>query len=207
MLFSSIAFIFLFLPVFLGVSLLSGMRTAALLTGSVAFYTWGEGQYVLLLGALIALNYAVACWLDRREGRVRVLALVAALAIDLGVLLLFKYADFVVTNLQLLVPALELKPLGLKLPLGISFFTFQLLSYLVDVYRREVKPESSVMRFATYILMFPHLIAGPIVRMRRDSRRAGSPSSVPRSLRPRRSIFHRRSLPESARCKHTWTGG
>lgn len=164
MLFSSIIFIFYFFPVFLCIYLLSGMRTAALLTGSVFFYTWGEGPYVLLLAALILLNFWIGRWLDRREGRARKIALGAVLAIDLSVLGLFKYADFVVANINGLIPALDLPQPHFKLPLGISFFTFQLVSYLVDIYRGKVTSESSVARFATYILMFPHLIAGPIVR-------------------------------------------
>jgi alginate O-acetyltransferase complex protein AlgI len=164
MLFSSIVFIFYFFPVFSGIYLLSGMRTAVLLTGSVFFYTWGEGPYILLLGALILLNFWAGRWLDRHAGRARKFALFAVLAIDLGVLGLFKYADFFVFNANNLIPILELPQPHLKLPLGISFFTFQLVSYLVDVYRGKVASESGVTRFATYILMFPHLIAGPIVR-------------------------------------------
>ena len=164
MLFSSIIFIFIFLPVFLSAYFLSGMRTAVLVTGSAVFYVWGEGAYIVLLLALIALNFVVARMLDRLHGKARVLALTSAIAIDLGVLGLFKYTDFLVANLKMIFPALAMQPPGLKLPLGISFFTFQLLSYLVDVYRRQVASESSLPRFATYILMFPHLIAGPIVR-------------------------------------------
>ena len=164
MLFSSITFIFFFLPVFLSVYLLSGMRTAVLLTGSVAFYTWGEGLYVLLLGALIVVNFTIVRWLGRSQGRTRLLTLISALTINLGILALFKYADFIIANLQLILPTQALQPLGLKLPLGISFFIFQLLSYIADVYRRRVEPEPNLLRFATYILMFPHLIAGPIVR-------------------------------------------
>jgi len=164
MLFSSIVFIFYFVPAFLALYLLTGMRTAVLLTGSVIFYTWGEGPYVLMLGALILLNFVVARWLDQHVGSRRTAALVAALCINLGVLGLFKYADFIIANLKILVPALRIEQPNLKLPLGISFFTFQLVSYLVDVFRGRVPSEQRLGRFATYILMFPHLIAGPIVR-------------------------------------------
>jgi alginate O-acetyltransferase complex protein AlgI len=163
-LFSSILFIFYFLPVFLAAYLALGLRTSVLLTGSVLFYTWGEGGYVFLLGGLIVLNHLLSRMIAAREGAARRGWLVAALLVDFGVLATFKYADFIVENIDRLLPWFELQGPGLKLPLGISFFTFQLVSYLVDVYRRDVEPESRLDRFATYILMFPHLIAGPIVR-------------------------------------------
>lgn len=163
MLFSSITFIFYFLPVFLATYLASGLRTAVLLGGSVLFYTWGEGAYVVLLGALIAINYGLGHRIDRAAAGRRLL-LTAGVVLNLGTLALFKYYDFVLANLQHLVPTLGLKPLGLKLPLGISFFVFQLISYQMDVYAGRVHPEGRLSRFATYILMFPHLIAGPIVR-------------------------------------------
>jgi alginate O-acetyltransferase complex protein AlgI len=100
----------------------------------------------------------------RRQGAWQKLALVAALIIDVGTLGTFKYADFVLANLRLVVPSLQVRPLGLQLPLGISFFVFQLVSYQLDVYWKRVDPEHRMSRFAAYILMFPHLIAGPIVR-------------------------------------------
>jgi alginate O-acetyltransferase complex protein AlgI len=164
MLFSSIIFIFGFLPVFISIYIFSGMRTAILLLGSVFFYTWGEGPYVLLLGCLIIFTYISANYILKFNGKKKLVLFSVAVAVDLGALILFKYVDFVTSNLSIIFPSFGLKPLGLKLPLGISFFTFQLLSYLFDVYRGEVRRESSLARFATYILMFPHLIAGPIVR-------------------------------------------
>ena len=163
MLFSSIIFIAYFLPVFLFAYYLSGMRTAALLTGSVIFYVWGEGGYIFLLVVLIAANYLAAHRIAR-GGRSAKYWLIACLSLDVGVLGLFKYADFLIANVNQLYGVDLIKPLGLQLPLGISFFTFQLISYIADVYRREVEPERKPLAFATYILMFPHLIAGPIVR-------------------------------------------
>mgnify|MGYP003575536009 CR=1 FL=1 len=164
MLFSSIPFIFYFLPVFLAVYLASGLRTAVLLVGSLLFYTWGEGAYVLLLGVLIVINFTLARHVSEGGARSRQWVLGLSLVLNVGTLGLFKYFDFVIANLRLLVPALGLEPLGLKLPLGISFFVFQLVSYQMDVYFKRVTPEERLARFATYILMFPHLIAGPIVR-------------------------------------------
>jgi alginate O-acetyltransferase complex protein AlgI len=164
MLFSSIIFTVYFLPVFLVLYLVTGFRTSVLLTGSVIFYTWGEGEYVLLLAGLIALNFMLTRALSRQAGRTRSLYLVLALVVDLGVLGTFKYGNFIFEIINAAAGRPLLPSLHLRLPLGISFFTFQLISYLVDVYRGQVKTEASLLRFATYILMFPHLIAGPIVR-------------------------------------------
>jgi alginate O-acetyltransferase complex protein AlgI len=163
MLFSSIIFIAYFLPVFLAFYYASGMRTAVLLTGSVVFYVWGEGPYILLLAALIGVNHWISLRIGASGARRRAW-LICAISIDLAVLGFFKYYNFAADNLDALFGATLLPPLELRLPLGISFFTFQLISYVVDVYRGSVSPERRPMAFATYILMFPHLIAGPIVR-------------------------------------------
>ena len=164
MLFSSIVFIFYFLPVLLLFYYASGLRTAVLLAGSVVFYTWGEGGYVLLLVALIAINFVFGRAIDGSEGRRRAWLLAIAIAIDLGVLGLFKYGGFIAHNVDALLHTNALPVTHFKLPLGISFFTFQLISYLIDIKRGAIRPEPDPLRFATYILMFPHLIAGPIVR-------------------------------------------
>ena len=165
MVFSSIIFIFYFLPVFLLGYYLAGWRTGALLVGSVAFYVWGEGPYIFLLGGLILVNYLSALGLDRLTSEGKRVALIAAtVVIDFGVLGVFKYAGFLAHNLDAILPGSPLPQIKLALPLGISFFTFQLVSYLADVARGQVKAEKDLIRFAAYILMFPHLIAGPIVR-------------------------------------------
>ena len=165
MVFSSVIFIFYFLPVFLLGYYVSGWRAGALLTGSVAFYVWGEGGYVFLLLGLIGLNYAGSRWLDATADRKRRIAILAALVIaDFAVLGFFKYSEFLAQNLNLLLGRVVVPEAQQELPLGISFFTFQLVSYAVDVHRGSVKVERDLTRFAAYILMFPHLIAGPIVR-------------------------------------------
>jgi len=165
MVFSSIIFIFYFLPIFLLGYYLSGWRTAALLAGSAAFYVWGEGPYIFLLAALILVNFAGSRVLAAAEGPGRRRAILTGLVVlDLGVLGVFKYAGFLAQNLNLILPGAPLPQIELALPLGISFFTFQLISYVADVYWRRVEVEPSLTRFAAYILMFPHLIAGPIVR-------------------------------------------
>ncbi|WP_304218196.1 MBOAT family protein [Phenylobacterium aquaticum] len=163
MLFSSIIFIFYFLPLFLIGYYASGWRTGALLVGSAVFYTWGEGAYVLLLAGLIVVNWAGGLAVAR-AGRGRGLWLAALIVLDLGVLGYFKYAGFLAQNLNVILPGHPLPSIVQRLPLGISFFTFQLISYAVDVHRGAVKVERDPLKFAAYILMFPHLIAGPIVR-------------------------------------------
>jgi alginate O-acetyltransferase complex protein AlgI len=163
--FSSVIFIFYFLPVFLLGYYVSGWRAGVLLLGSAAFYAWGEGAFVVLLLGLIGLNYAGSLWLDAiaaKSGRAAVLA--ALVAADFSVLGVFKYSGFLAHNLNRLMPGAHLPEASHALPLGISFFTFQLVSYAVDVQRGTVKVERDLVRFAAYILMFPHLIAGPIVR-------------------------------------------
>jgi len=163
--FSSVIFIFYFLPVFLLGYYVSGWRAGALLAGSAAFYVWGEGGYVFLLLGLIGLNYAGSLWLDATADRRRRLTILAGLVIaDFLVLGFFKYSAFLAHNLNGLLRQPLVPEVGQALPLGISFFTFQLVSYAVDVHRGAVKVERDLIRFAAYILMFPHLIAGPIVR-------------------------------------------
>src|SRR5262245_43073981 len=131
MVFSSIVFIFYFLPVFLLGYYAAGCWIGLLLLGSAVFYTWGEGPYVLLLLALIGLNYAGSLGVAaaRRPGRRR--AFVAGLiAADLAVLGVFKYAGFLAHTLNAVLPGSPLPEVKLALPLGISFFTFQLISYV-----------------------------------------------------------------------------
>ncbi|WP_442957950.1 MBOAT family O-acyltransferase, partial [Phenylobacterium sp.] len=181
MVFSSVIFIFYFLPVFLVGYYASGWRAGALLVGSAAFYVWGEGAYVFLLGGLIALNYAGSLAIAAaKTPRGRLALLVSLVVADFAVLAWFKYAGFIAANLNTALPGDPLPAIETTLPLGISFFTFQLVSYVVDVHRGTVKVERDPLRFAAYILMFPHLIAGPIVRyadirdeMHADRRKSG----------------------------------
>src|SRR5579871_5134142 len=130
MVFSSVIFIFYFLPVFLLGYYVSGWRAGALLVGSAVFYVWGEGAYVFLLLALIGLNYAGSRWLDATAAPKRRIAILATVvAIDFGVLGFFKYSQFLAHNLNQALPWLRLPEAHQALPLGISFFTFQLVSY------------------------------------------------------------------------------
>lgn len=168
MLFSSAIFLFLFLPVTLGVYFAAPrrLRNAALLALSLLFYAWGEKGYVLLIAASIALNYGLGLWLDAwRERRAGNYLLALAIASNVGLLILFKYANFVVANLNTVLPqALIWKPI--HLPIGISFFTFEAIAYLVDIRRGETRAERNPIDFGLFMSLFPHLIAGPVVRYR-----------------------------------------
>ncbi len=169
MVFSSTTFLFAFLPlVLLGHALLKGIpaRNAFLLIFSLLFYAWGEGWGIGLMLLSISINYASGLLIENQPHRKRQW-LAIALAINLALLMGFKYANFLVDNLNALFqwgdfPTIYLAPV--HLPVGISFFTFQALSYVVDVYRGETPAQRNPLRVALYISLFPQLIAGPIVR-------------------------------------------
>ncbi|MFN3212311.1 MAG: MBOAT family O-acyltransferase [Henriciella sp.] len=162
MVFSSAAFLFLFLPVFLAIYLLARRwANLAILLFSLLFYFIGEGWFVLILLISITLNYAFGLGIGLENKR-RKLWLALGLCANLGLLFYFKYTLFFVS--QVLGFPESALPEKIHLPIGISFFTFQGISYLVDVYRGQVKAERSISQVATYIAMFPQLIAGPIVR-------------------------------------------
>jgi alginate O-acetyltransferase complex protein AlgI len=167
MVFSSPLFLFLFLPVVLTVYLLlPGIRAKNfwLLLASLVFYAWGEISFVFLLLASTLMNYGLGLWIGRSEipGR-RKLAVAVAVIINVGILAVFKYADLVVNStnvlLHLAIPAPKI-----SLPIGISFFTFHALSYVIDIYRRKWTPARDPKDTALYIFFFPQLIAGPILR-------------------------------------------
>ncbi len=163
MVFSSPTFLFVFLPLSLALYFaVRGMalKNAVLLILSLAFYAWGEPVMIAVMLASIGFNYTAARWIDGREGRARAGALGAAVAVNLAVLIVFKYANFLSANLALI----GIKRTQIALPLGISFFTFHALSYLIDVYRRRFAANRSLREVALYIAFFPQLIAGPIVR-------------------------------------------
>jgi alginate O-acetyltransferase complex protein AlgI len=171
MLFSSTLFLFVFLPVFLGLYLALPnirLRNALLLAGSLFFYAWGETVYVLILVASIGLNYVLGLWIERQRDRpAGHRALVLAVGLNLLILTLFKYANFLIDNLNLVLGGLGVDPIVLApvhLPLGISFFSFQAITYAVDIYRRQASAQKNPLRVALYIALFPQLIAGPIVR-------------------------------------------
>lgn len=165
MVFSSLIFIFRFLPVFLLVYYLVPRywKNAVLLIGSIVFYAFGEPKYVLLIIASVLVNYLLAAGIGRSRGRaVRTLLLLVDIIFNIGILGFFKYLGFVIENINSISGSAFTVP-QIELPLGISFFTFQILSYVIDVYRRRIPYDRSLVDLGTYILMFPQLIAGPIV--------------------------------------------
>jgi alginate O-acetyltransferase complex protein AlgI len=172
MVFASPIFVFLFLPVTLAAyfAVPCRARNAVLLATSVVFYAWGEGPYLVLVAASVLANWGFGLAIGRaHDARVRARWLGVAVAANLGVLAVFKYANFAIANINALAPLLALSPLAvavIPLPLGISFFTFHAISYVVDVYKRNANAERRLPDFALYILLFPQLIAGPIIRWR-----------------------------------------
>jgi alginate O-acetyltransferase complex protein AlgI len=174
--FSSPTFLFVFLPLTLALYFaVRGMalKNAVLLVLSLAFYAWGEPVMVAVMLGSIGFNYAAGRWIDGREGRARSGALAIGIAVNLAVLIVFKYANFLSANAAALFGGLMggMKRTQIALPLGISFFTFHALSYLIDVYRRRFAANRSLREVALYIAFFPQLIAGPIVRYRTIARR------------------------------------
>ena len=168
MLFSSIEFILIFLPIFLGCYYLTPrkFRNYILLAGSLFFYGYGEPQYLILILLSIFINYEVACFLDRSEKRrTRKVWFSIGMIYNFGMLILFKYSGFLIINFAQIPGLGFLKSIQFQptLPLGISFYTFQIVSYMIDVYRKDIWAESNVIQLATYLCMFPQLIAGPIL--------------------------------------------
>lgn len=166
MLFSSLTFIFRFLPAALLVYAVSPkrMKNVVLLLFSLFFYAWGEPLYVFLMLATIAATYFCGLLLERfQKPLARRLVMLGGLLLLLGSLGYFKYANFFLESFHA-VTGLPVPVLNIALPIGISFYTFQALSYLFDVYRNEVPAQRNPLLLATYITMFPQLVAGPIVR-------------------------------------------
>ena len=163
MVFSNLIFLYLFLPLCLAAYFLCRSipaKNAVLIVFSLIFYAWGEPVYLFLMIAAAAVNWGFGLLIEKRHKRV---FLVLALVLDLGSLAVFKYTGFVVENLNALFGASIPVPV-IALPIGISFYTFQALSYTVDVWRGDVPAQRSFAKFLLYISLFPQLIAGPIVR-------------------------------------------
>jgi len=168
MVFASPLFLFLFLPIVLLAHFAApqAWRNLFLLIASLIFYAWGELLFVWVMLFSIGANWLWGLAIERSRRR-RHWVLTLAVAFNLGLLGIFKYLDFLTENLNLLLDALGVAPLplpGLRLPLGISFFTFHALSYLIDVHRGVNVAQRSLPQFALYISFFPQLIAGPIIR-------------------------------------------
>ena len=166
MLFSSIPFLFYYLPIVIGVYFLlpKSLKNGWLLLTSLGFYAWGEPKYVLLMIATICLFYGCGLAMEKAtQKRWKKFWLAVSAVIGLGALGVFKYADFFAQSVNA-VTGIGLPLLKLALPIGISFYTFQCLSYIVDVYRGNVQVQKNLISFGAYVALFPQLIAGPIVR-------------------------------------------
>ena len=162
MLFTSISFLYYFLPVviILYFAMPKKAKNVILLIASLIFYFYGEPKYIFLMLAEIIIAYFGAILIDKYKSKK---LLILILTIHLGLLGIFKYADFTIKNINFLFKS-QIPLLKLALPIGISFFTFQIISYIVDVYNGKVKVQKSFIKLATYVSLFPQLIAGPIVR-------------------------------------------
>lgn len=166
MLFSSIPFLYYFLPavLFLYAMVPGKLKNMVLLFASLFFYGWGGISYVVLMISSILIGYVFGLLIGTSKSpKNKRWLLIIYVAISIGILGYFKYADFFIANVNS-ITGLKIPLLKVVLPIGISFYTFQVLSYVVDVYRGDTKPQFNVFTLAAYVSMFPQLIAGPIVR-------------------------------------------
>ncbi len=167
MVFSSLEFIFRFLPLFLLIYYImpARFRNAVLFLGSLCFYAWGDIKYLFLILISVLINYLISIEMKRNKIYSRIW-LIAALLFNFGILFFFKYINFVIENINIPVRVFThgtgIAAFQLGLPLGISFYTFQAVSYVIDVYRGDIKINPNLFRFATYLVMFPKLVSGPI---------------------------------------------
>ncbi len=167
MLFSSITFLYVFLPIVCLLYLISKkeLHNPILLIASIIFYAWGEPKYLAIMLLTIITNYYGAILIDKfdREENKRKIALWGTILINLGFLFYFKYFDFVLTNINSIFHS-NIDLLQIVMPIGISFYTFQAMSYVIDVYRGDAKVQNDFYKLALYITLFPQLVAGPIVK-------------------------------------------
>ncbi len=176
MLFSSLTFLFVFLPVVMfGYYLMPAKaKNIWLLIASLFFYFYGEPKYLILMIAVICVSYVFGLLTEKSSGKSRKAALIASVIINLSALIFFKYTDFFIRTVNSVFGS-DIGLLSLALPIGISFFTFQAISYNIDVYRGDVAAQKNPLNLALYVSLFPQLVAGPIVRY----------SDVERDLRER----------------------
>ena len=162
MLFTSISFIYYFLPIVIAIYFITPkkMRNLILFFASMIFYFYGEPKYIFLMLAEILIAYIGAILIDKYKKKS---LLVITISIHIGLLCVFKYTDFIISNINSVLGA-NISLLRIVLPIGISFYTFQILSYIIDVYKGKVAVQKNFLKLATYVSLFPQLIAGPIVR-------------------------------------------
>ena len=166
MVFSSITFLFYFLPVTLAIYYIvpNKFKNLVLLIASFIFYYFGEPTYVLLMAFSILSTYVFGILIDKnKKTQYAKVWLILALIVSIGLLVCFKYMNFIIENINLWLKH-KIDFINVALPIGISFYTFQMISYLIDVYRGQAKVQKNILKLAMYVSLFPQLIAGPIVR-------------------------------------------
>ena len=166
MVFSSITFLFYFLPLVILSYFLSPLKlkNLILLIFSLIFYTFGEPKYIFIMIFSTIVDYIHALIIDKYRNTLKAkIALISSIVINLSLLVFFKYSNFFISIINSIFSA-NLDSLNLTLPIGISFYTFQTMSYTIDVYKNEAKPQKNILNLATFITLFPQLVAGPIVR-------------------------------------------
>ncbi|HPS27191.1 MAG TPA: MBOAT family O-acyltransferase [Bacteroidales bacterium] len=169
MVFSSVLFLFFFLPITLLLYYITPKRYKNLvaLLASVVFYAWGAPLFIFVIFGSIICDFLFAKYIHKTKGLKKKLLLTAAISLNVGILVYFKYANFFVENVNTLLYSFgftEIHWVKIALPIGISFFTFHEMSYIIDVYRGVKPPMKNILNYALYILFFPQLIAGPIIR-------------------------------------------
>ena len=162
MLFTSISFLYYFLPIVIAMYFIlpKKARNVVLFAASFFFYFYGEPKYIILMLLEILVAYIGAILIDKYKSKG---IFIATVSIHILLLCVFKYTDFIISNINGIFKS-NISLLRLALPIGISFYTFQILSYVIDVYKGKVKVQKSFLKLATYVMLFPQLIAGPIVR-------------------------------------------
>lgn len=166
MVFSSITFLFYFLPIVLAIYYIAPKkyRNLILLISSLLFYFFGEPKYGIIMVISIISIYFHGIWIEKAKNtKYKKIPLISGVFISIAVLFYFKYFDFLIENINLWLDK-KIDLFGIILPIGISFYTFQMISYMVDVYRGDAKVQKNFVKLATYISLFPQLIAGPIIR-------------------------------------------
>ena len=167
MVFSSMTFIWIFLPILLFVYYISKekYRNIILLFFSLIFYSWGEHKYIVLMLISILVNYIFGRILDKcNKKKNKKIVLIVSIVFNLGLLVYFKYFNFIATNIDNIIGQNVIPNKNIVLPIGISFYTFQIMSYIIDLYRGDIKVQKNLLNLALYISFFPQLIAGPIVK-------------------------------------------
>lgn len=167
MVFSSIVFLYIFLPIMLLIyfAVPRKFKNAVMILASLIFFAWGEIRYIFIMLILAVMDFVCGNKINQNEGnrKKQRFYLLIDVGVNLLILFFFKYADFIISNINALLHT-QIPLLNIPLPIGVSFNTFQSLSYIIDVYRGTVKCEKSFYNYLTYTTLFPQIIAGPIVR-------------------------------------------